>query len=68
MLIWQTGRGRRAQRRMIAWTRYQARYDKLTAGQRCCGAGVPGAAVRTTPGYFRAEGWNPLPYDLRHGA
>jgi hypothetical protein len=66
MLVWQTGRGRRAQRRMIAWTRYQARCDKL-ADRQPSSARI-GNPVRSTPGYFRAEGWQTDRGALRHGA
>lgn len=53
MIFYRTGRGRRAQRRMIKWARYLARYDKLTAHQSLtCSMDHP---VRCTPGYFRAE-------------
>lgn len=67
MLFWQTGRGRRAQRRMIAWTRYRHRCDKLSAKQQRDAPFVT-HPVRTNPGYCRAEGWDTGPASqFRHG-
>lgn len=53
-------------RRMYRWDRYQRRCELLAHGQRLTtGLRHP---VRTTPGYFRAEGWKTDARSvLRHG-
>lgn len=59
---------RKRKARLLVWTRYRDRCDRLTAHQDVT-AGIL-APMRCTPGFFRAEGWgtdNPRT-DLRHGA
>lgn len=53
MMFYRTGRGRRAQRRVIKWYRYRNRYDKLTAHQDL--THKIQHPIRCTPGFFRAE-------------
>jgi hypothetical protein len=59
---------RKRQAKMRVWRAYQQHCDGLVAGQpHTAGVLHP---MRTTPGFFRAEGWdtdNPRT-DLRHGA
>lgn len=60
----------RQRRRLLAWRRYQARIDRLVAGQRR--PSQPGSPMRACPGFFRAEGWNTdatrWGNSLRHGS
>ena len=65
-MFWQTGRGGRPQRRMVAWTRYLARYDKLTDGQpSTCDLMPP---IKTNNGFWRAEGWDTRKFVTRRKA
>ena len=51
------------------WRAYLRRCDKLVKGQQR--TSQPGSPMRTTPGFFRAEGWSRRAMDrsvLRHGA
>ncbi len=57
---------RKYHRRLLVWKRYAARCERLVTGQVM--ADVVRCPVRTTPGYFRAEGWKTgADSAVRHG-
>ncbi len=58
---------RRRARRLAAWIAYRNRCDRMVAGQSLTRS--IRHPMRTTPGFFRAEGWDigPRNLELRHG-